>query len=206
MLDVVAESVDIVMKYGEGCQCHWSGIAFKGPVRHSPKRLWAERHARARRERCPMQGLRAPEMADGALRALLEELAHHGEAQLLLAPAVARLALDARARVCDEFARARRYLAFAFSIKTSFWELLPWALFAIAHDDVGKARLAAGRCLRLYSVAGTEVRRQSLVADLCALDSIGRQQLVAFGNGAELSALPALEFRVSQMRFSPVVE
>ena len=206
MVDVVAESVEVIMRFGESCQCHWSWTAFDGPVRHTPKRLLSEKNARAHGERCPMQGLRAPELAAGALRSLLQDLAQRGQAQLLLATPVARLAPAARTRVFDDFARARRYLAFAFTIKTSFWEQLPWALFAIAHDDVGKARDAACRCLRLYEAAGPDIRQQRLVADCCTPGSIGRRQLAAFRDGAELSALPSLEFLVSRMRFAPVVE
>jgi hypothetical protein len=136
MIDTVAETMDMVMSFGESCPCHWSGGQLRGPSRHSPKRLLADRERRVMMPRCPLAGMRAPELAAGAVRDVLRVLWQRGQADLLLAPCIIRLSWAAKERVMQDFAMARRHVGFVFEVKTSFWRQLPWCLFGCAHHDI----------------------------------------------------------------------
>ena len=56
---------------------------------------------------------------------------------------------DERAVILLEFKLARKHIWLTFTLKTSYFRQLPWALFAIGHDNLDVARSCLRRCLLL---------------------------------------------------------
>lgn len=66
MIDMVAEMHEIIMNWGESCACHWKPVTrLQGPERHRPRRRMHE-FAKKFKNRCPLSGMRAAELAAGA--------------------------------------------------------------------------------------------------------------------------------------------
>ena len=92
MVDLIGEMLEMVMGWSERCPCHWVPKDFVGPKRHTPKQLQAHRAKKTSAVRaCPLAGMRAPELAVGELRALLDTFWREGYAGLLQNPCVMRL-------------------------------------------------------------------------------------------------------------------
>lgn len=125
------------------------------------------------KQRCPLTGMRAPELAVGALSDVLDMLWRVGQAIALLSPAMALVSREDRGDILQDFVRARRHVRFVFSVKTSMWQHLPRVLSSIAHDDADKARHRAACPLRLFDSASAEARAHFLTATLCAPGTLG---------------------------------
>jgi hypothetical protein len=150
--------------------------------------------------------MRAAELAAGALSELLKLLWDVSHANLCLLPGMLRLSPDARGKVLDDFARARRHFRFTLAVKASFWRQLPWQLFGLSHHDAEVARVCAQRCLELFDASLSQVKNHWLVDGLCRPGSPGFHQVQQFVAGSQLVELPLLEGLVARFKFVSVVE
>jgi len=206
MIDTIAEMHELVMDWAESCACHWRPVvALRGPDRHRPRQRIADAVRRAK-VRCPLSGMRAAELAAGALFEVLEALWNLGQSELLMSRPWQRITVAQRDKLLKIWAKARAHTLFMFRVKTSWWRQLPWALFGLAHHNLDTARACARRCLHLYEVAGVVVRNHHIVLALLAYGSTGRAQVVAFISGVDVHMLPELERWLAKMRFALVVE
>ena len=206
MIDAVAETADVIMSWGESCPCHWRHEGFEGPSRHDPKRAMAHQWRRQRDGSCPLAGMRAAELAAGALSERLTLLWEVSHANLCLLPGMLRWSPGARGKVLDDFARARRHFRFTLAVKASFWRQLPWQLFGLSHHDAEVARVCAQRCLELFDASLSQVKSHWLVDGLCRPGSPGFHQVQQFVAGSQLVELPLLESLVARFKFVSVVE
>ena len=90
-----------------------------------------------------------------------------------------------------EYDRGRNHIIMYLMMKFGCWGQLLLILLGISHYNAEKARARARKALQLFEAYGDAydhhgVTMIPLVADL-------REQVVAFANGAALSALPGLQ-------------
>ena len=114
MIDMIAETHELIMHWAEGCLCHGHmPTSLQGPARHDPRRrMAAERENAARRKRCPLCGMRAPELAAGALHTLLDFLWNISHGELITSAPFLRLGVPEQAKILADFARARQHTFF----------------------------------------------------------------------------------------------
>ena len=205
VIDLLAEVLDFIMRFGEACPCHSPRLRFEGPARHSAKRRMAAWKKKSRQP-CPLAGMRVQELAAGALDDILDQLASLAQAFLLACRAIVALSHAGRGRMVEEFARGRRHIMFTIQLKAAFYKNLPWVLLGCAHHVLEKARACARRAIELYEGASELVKAFQLVHELCSPGSIGRAQLTLFRDGQPLRNLPVLEGHVSKMKFCMCVE
>ena len=127
MLNVIAEVLDRLLHWIEGCSCHWSADWDSAPFKL--RQLW---------KKCPLRGRRCPELAAGDFLQEATRLLDMGSARLscLLGE---RLSGADRMGVLVDFESGRYFLLYYFTLKTSFWTAPPWRIFAMAHVEPRKA-------------------------------------------------------------------
>eukprot|EP00971_Amphidinium_carterae_P318438 6329440-Amphidinium_carterae.3 len=114
--------------WSRGCPCH-------DFVRQlAPKRAADVMEAHFGKGRCPMQGMRAPEMATGRVCQLLADLMRETTSKILSDPALAiGLPADKAMELLEEGERATVHLQFQMALKLDIWNRLPWKLAGLAH-------------------------------------------------------------------------
>lgn len=202
MIDLVGHVINEAALWAESCPCHPRSPDFRTRFR----RVHAFRDSTGQCA-CPMRTRRAPEMADGAMVAMVRQLCTMARPQLLLYPSVAALGEEGKRLVLAEFGRARRHLIMVFVLKFSHWRQLPWLLFGIAHHDAAVAKRCAARACLLFASSPQEVQRHPVVSLLCRPGSVGHEQLRRFSRGdAGLRELPVVASAVGKLKFAPIAE
>jgi hypothetical protein len=146
MLDILADALLELCGWSEGCPCHENELRTLGHNRHA-----RARHFRAKYNAsgCIFRGMRAAEMAAGALLDKLRILLELANSVLLLAPTVATLSPVDKAIVLRDFAAARRHVTFTLTMKLGYWGQLPHVLAGLGHLDLDIARECGRRALDL---------------------------------------------------------
>ena len=118
VIDRISETLDNVMAWAESCPCHRrSDAGFQGPSRHHPRAKLARAYRLRKAGRCPLAGMRAPELAVGALPVFMRRLWETSHASLLLHRFVVELDPNERKAAMASFTKARRHVQFYFNVK-----------------------------------------------------------------------------------------
>ena len=214
--------IDGIMWWAEGCPCHSerqcaaqhhqlpAGLGVSSWVRRGrearifTRELGPRAAARTSWPHCPMNGKRAPELAAGALDAVLEELRWQSEAAILEVAGHTGAEPEDVQRVMQDWGAGRTLIQATLQIKMRFWTLIPWRLAALLAPDVAAARAAAAQALAQYDQDPEEARHHRVSNEVLGHSSAFRADVVRCAVG---EAMPvALAGRLSVMRFMPIVE
>ena len=141
---------------GDIGHCHIALARVRGsitcPMQVSESHLCCNAHSHSQgKHRCPLQGRRAVDLAQGKCESLLEGLLAVGQSAL-----DAELGGDItpaqKALIINDFAKARAHLKYIFQIKLSSWRQVPLLMAGIASACVSDAKAVARECLRQYEV------------------------------------------------------
>ena len=205
-MDVIAETLELLCGWAEGCLCHPKEFKLQGVKRHERRKRdgWTRAHnARS----CALSGCRAPELAAGALDKILVLLFDRAHAEILLLPSVRELSGRDQVLLVSDLNLARQHVTLFLHMKLSHWQQLPHQLLGIAHFDVHEARRCGQRSLALFDKSRLPMENHhALTLKLCRKRFRLRMQLEAFIAGACLGDLPDLEQQAARFMFVLVVE
>ena len=125
MLRKVALLLMRLMDWAEGCSCHWDLPYDEKLLPASLLQLWST---------CPLRGRRCADLASGELWRVVQPLCDESAALLVLELPTS-LTSSERSDIMEDFERARAQLIFTFTMKLHHWNEMPWAVYAIAHQD-----------------------------------------------------------------------
>ena len=152
--------------------------------------------------RCPLAGLRAPEVACGGLDRLVSQVADL-EVGNFVHYHCGGLPQASRDRLVDSFERGKQIIELQLRFKLSAWKMLPLRVLGLGHFDLQKARRCMLRCLMQFSAATDEERAVMHDTTVCLLQGL-RRDLVRFIRGGDLS--PALQRFADAFTFVPILE
>ena len=138
--------LEAMQKYVEGCPCH-------PPRPHGWPKL--------SQTPCPMNTLRAPELAAGALPRLIEQKTAEGLANLLKESCVS-LPLEQWGHIADDFQRGVAAISAIIHTKCSFWLQLPWHACGMLHWDEGLARRCGASCMQAWDALEASQKAKQL--------------------------------------------
>lgn len=140
--------------WAEGCSCHFWLKAAGGRLQAEGMALAVTREALMLPPRvgdgphcgpCPLAGMRAVELATGALPALFNELAQQHLEELM--PSTAGISDADLQLLLVDFSAGRAAMSTYLQQKLQCWGTLPWKFAALAHDDEEQARSFAREIL-----------------------------------------------------------
>ena len=152
---------------------------------------------------CPLAGLRAVELASGAMEEHLLHLFNLSKETLLaeLAP----MPEDETVSLLQEFERGKSHMVATFTNKLQHWNMLPWKLAALADSDEAKARQTASNLVRSFDESEQrEELHHRLTWFWMKTSPRVREQLDAFVSGRPLASLPELHRAVRELSFIPI--
>ena len=184
-LEEIARCLHALDLWVEGCSCH------------DPH--WDPKAAEA----CPLRGMRAAELAAGAMHHHLNVLSSKQTSELLAH--LDGVSDDDKSAILQDFCRARALLQCIFRIKTSHWEVLPHSLCAAAHDDQDVARCALKKALAAYEATPPE-KHHGMSNWALSHGTRLREEIVRFCAGEARETLPVLMAFAARLRFISIVE
>eukprot|EP00959_Pyramimonas_sp_CCMP1952_P101318 2119612-Pyramimonas_sp.AAC.1 len=188
----------------EGCACHEDLFREKQFKHQSRRRQVIELHfGKSHRRSCPLAGKRAPDLAAGYIEEVLSSLSHRG-AMELISDVGHSLSADQLGELLQAWHGAIAHIKLCLTLKTGFWQQLPWVLCGLAHRDEPTAQRIARDIVDMLT------RRPELIMHhrLSMPFLMGfREELEQFANGCRLRDLSEpFQVEVCKLRFVPVVE
>ena len=154
--------------------------------------------------KCPLAGLRAPEMAAGGWKTALDHAFKMQEFHIL--QECFPMHEFQTKQLLDVFGMAKKMIAIQMTMKLSHWEHAPWSLAVLAHHDVCVARQGRRRLMATVDASSQNPSdHHPLTRLLLGLGEI-RFQLELFGQGRPLAFLPLLAPHVQRLQFVPLSE
>ena len=142
MVTLLGDVVQHLFAWVQGCCCHACHELFLEEMQeNTPNPTKSELLA------CPMHGRRAPEMAAGRFRAVLNEIWDIHEARLLVMEPAA-LTAEQRGVIFQDFCRGRQAFTFYVMLAAGVYEQFPLVLASLAHH---KPTIAQAFALKLMS-------------------------------------------------------
>lgn len=161
---------------------------------------------------CPLAGMRAPEMAAGAVLETFDNFASMVFDRFkveVFQLQIYRVSPQDLQVVLLDFDRGRAAMELCLRLKTQCWQSLPWLLFGLSHHDEGVARRIACRARGQFEATPIDARPCHHRATRYWLDPAGpcRAGIDQFIEGAAREHLP-LEVRreICILRFGSVAE
>lgn len=130
MLDIIAWLILFLSAWYDGCTCH-ADVPGAAEMSSRSRRTYYVRQQSLKR--CVMCCRRAPELAVGALNAVLARLLQVSANALDIELVQMVVSDEHRAQIVRDFGIARRHIWGTFQLKFTFWQQLPWHFFGIAH-------------------------------------------------------------------------
>ena len=201
-MDVIAEVLDLIAAWSEGCPCHSVPLELRGADRRRKRAHIRRGHKNG----CCLGGCRAPELAAGDLDEVVLVMFDKCLADILLHQLVQRLCPSDRLLLVTDVTLARQHIVLFFKMKLSHWRQLPYVLHGVAHFSVLKARRCARRAILLFRDSPPDREHHSLTLQFCRLGSQGRIAMDRFVGGTDLCDLPILEMLAAKCMFVMIVE
>ena len=140
MLCTIHKVLAQFQEWSESCPCHYHHLLLDKDEKEELRDLEAEAGiagaAGASRE-CPLAGLRAPEMAAGSWKIILEVL--FDKALDVFIGELCPRALDHLDSILSDFEEGKKQVYASLEVKFQIWESLPWKLMAVASGETKKA-------------------------------------------------------------------
>ena len=156
---------------------------------------------------CPLKGKRAPELAAGMLKPVVEKHVQSSMSEVLVA--CSDVALAQREKIINDFTLGVDHVRMTLEIKTGHWATLPWMIAGFALPNTGDSHrdLAKKMVSEFQKLPEAPVHHHDLTWFIMRPGSNLRSQVdaLAAGNGDVLS-MPDLLAQVAQLAFVPVVE
>ena len=200
--------------WAEGCDCH--------PFSNSENSLDPESEANenleallalesCRKERgfpsagdgkafrpCPLAGMRACDLACGAVERQIEEMASLSKQQLMLE--VSHLSEEESLKLFEAFDMGKSHLLASMTNKLQNWRMMPWRLAALGHLDQNQARGTAQAIVQEFDSAEQDPNlHHRFTWFLFKISPTFRPQLEAFAGGQPLQSLPQLRRLVAEL-------
>lgn len=154
---------------------------------------------------CPLAGMRAPELATGALKAAFET--HRGPAMEALLENCDGATPEEIADILDDFTLGTARILEVINVKTAHWQEFPWKLCALAHWDHEIAVASAEQAIAEFDrSAQTPAAHHRITWNWLNADSPLRAMLLSFIGGTCISDLPLLHEKIAELRFIPTAE
>ena len=136
MCSTIISMLDEITSWTQGCACHGPELRRQlKPLLHGQGPL-----------SCPMRGRRAPEVAEGALSRLIDDLFLFNDSQLALVH-TAGLEEEKRSRLLLDWSAMKVHMRMQFALKLSPWQKLPLSTLGLGHWDESVARRMLWSCM-----------------------------------------------------------
>ena len=153
---------------------------------------------------CPLQGMRAPELAIGKWKEVFTRIYGLREGQLL--EECVGLTPVERDRILHNFAAAKNKVFSELLLKLHHWDHLPWKLAGLAHYDIPMAREVAGQAITIFDASSSNRADHHRLSWILLSPGQVRLQLEKFRDGADLDDLEELAWVVCGFLFMLVCE
>ena len=202
LLQSLTHVLDALMQWAQSCPCH-------------PEHIHAQLKPLLGSERlkCPMKGLRGPELCDGSFFDLLDTLLTFNRTELVVRHC-ASLAAEEKTRMLADWSKLGGFLKTVFQLKLSVWTSLPLLIVGLGHASLSQARRLMWKALAEYesiTQGGQPEQHQSLhplTQKLFSASGDLRKELELFlrGESFQSGRLPSLERLRWQMHYVPILE
>ena len=180
MVILAAKVLDHLEHWVEGCCCHYKSKDFDS------KNVYFRT-----RSTCVMAGRRGPELAAGALDAIVTEHFNSAKSRLLLK--VALLTEESADMILHDFSSSAARVSLYLTTKFACWKTPPHKLVVVGHHDEAVARRGIAECLAWWdSTVQNEEDRQlhHRLSQMYFNNGPLRQELQRFVDGAQRESLP----------------
>ncbi len=158
------------------------------------------------RQHCPLHGCRAPQLANGELDIVVEQMATTSHGLLWAACTNTKLTPEGLKCVLDDWDIGKVFILGVLRAKTHFWQTQPWAFAGIGHHVREDAIRMAKRCIELWEKCPAPSKQHRATNDVMTSNEL-RQQLESFAAGDRpLVELPRLLRLAVKFKFAPTVE
>ena len=175
----LAEVLQHAMNWADGCACHRLPPSVQSP---SQRQRWFRERYGEWCLRCPLQGMKAPQLANGQFQHVVSQLFQTSLTELELSTSW-QMDKSARGAILQDFIQARSYLMCIFRLKLAPWAHLPLRLMGLADHDQALARSAALQSLSLWDSVAERERLHPLCHEFLAESSPLRRLVKQFGHG-----------------------
>ena len=194
----------------EGCDCHACFAAMDPDELKSLSELQKDAGVGGEFDgslfACPGVGLRAPELASGAWKRIMEALFNTGLSKLL--EAITTHVRDCLGDIIADFEKGKECVFAVLELKLQPWTVVPWICAGLGHPDQTVAKTVAVKVLELWAkLTPDEAQRQHRITLIFCLPGEVFNQLREFATqDVDIWSLAALALEVAKLRMIPVVE
>lgn len=195
MLESLAIVLQESLAWAEGCPCH-------SPLEHDHdlRRLYRGKIPK-QWAKCPMRGLRAPELAAGDFFRVFDELVDKTSAELLVT-LPRDLGFDDRMNLLHDFESGKNHLRFVVRLRLAHWNNFPWKIYGCAHASKAVRRKFLEMCL---NATPDEVASCHLLQDFLS-DSVREEANQFLLQDDDVRNYPGLSFFIAKLFFCPTAE
>ena len=154
---------------------------------------------------CPFRGCRGPEVAAGALFLQLEAAFQASLASLMLKWRPL-LSAEQWAALLLEYGKGKSHIVYIITVKTSYWQELPWLLCALGHPDEEVARDKSRTIVQKFSACPDAAVNHRVTMRVCHPNLGLGVELRAFLGGAARAELPEFYKFCAGMAGVPITE
>ena len=152
---------------------------------------------------CPLAGLRAGDLASGAVQRQIENLASLSKEDLL--QQISGLSEEEMLNLLEVYEMGKNHVLATVANKLQNWQTMPWRLAALSVPDERQAREIARSILDDFACSQQDPNlHHRLTWFWLKTSGDFKSQLEAFAGGEPLNALPKLRRAVLEMAFIPV--
>ena len=199
LLQCTADALDAVFQWIQSCPCH-------PPRVHEQLLPLLDRYQHVR---CPMRGLRAPELCSDS-----DSLMQHLDSVLavsesgLMAQYLRNLDEAQQALLLADWSKLASFIKTSFTFKLSPWKTLPLLIVGLGHGSLATARRLIWQALGQYENLSDEQKSSchDLTRKVFSPSLPLRQQVERFLRGANMTELPELSRLRVEMAFIPILE
>ena len=153
---------------------------------------------------CPLAGCRAFELANGAVKEQLQQVAAMSHEQIL--SDCEYLTEEQIGHLLDNFESAKNVVLASTMNKLQHWSMLPWRLVLLSDPDEDQARRAAANMIEEFDALPQQPELHHRLTWHCFKQCESfRAELDAFVAGAQLQSLPQVKRLAFELHFIPVV-
>ena len=197
LLQATAHALDAVFQWIQTCPCHPPHIReqlqpYLGRYEHL---------------RCPMKGLRAPELCGDSFLQHVDAALAINESELVT-KFIRHLEASQQDLLIADWSKLAAFVKTSFRFKLSPWKSLPLLIVGLGHGSVSSARQLMWQALAQYEQL-TDTQKETchdLTRKVFSESLPMRAQLESFLRGQAISDLPELGRLRMEMMFIPILE
>ena len=210
MIQALHGVVALFQQWAEACPCHWSPEEFTAEQLRAWARLCRDLDISEQEGPhidCPLRGLRAPELAAGDWRFVLNHLV-----AVCLQKILAQIDFLEPQDISDivhDWEEGKKHVFAVLELKLRPWSCMPWVFAGLAHHDTDTARRVARDISDTWNALDAPARsfnQQHPLTMKLMTQQPYCDQFHAFLGGADLQELAELLVEVARLRFIPVAE